>query len=128
MSEYVGIPFEHNGRDKSGIDCLGLIKLYLDDHGLDIPGTDDRAIAQDWHKREPSRFLQGLREYMVEVSGRPQKFDVLLFKVKGKLRHTGVMISRNRFLHIRKGQRSSTERLARWKNHLEHVFRHEEKI
>lgn len=126
--KYVGIPFEHNGRDESGIDCLGLVKLYLDDHGLNIPGTDNRAIASDWHKTEPSRLLQGLRENMVEVKGRPQKFDVLLFEMKDKLRHLGVMVSRNRFLHIRKGERSTTERLNRWKNSLTYVFRHKERV
>ncbi len=123
---YVGIPFEHNGRTTDGIDCLGLIKLYLDEHGFNIPGDDNRAIKQNWHKREPSRLLRGLRKHMVEIDGRPQEFDVLLFKMKGKLRHLGVMISRNRFLHIRKGKKSTTERLAKWEKLLEYKFRHKE--
>lgn len=125
---YTGIPFEHNGRTTDGIDCLGLIKLYLDNHGLEIPGDDDRAIERDWHTREPGRLLRGLRNHMVEIDERPQEFDVLLFEMKGKLRHLGVMVSRNRFLHIRKGKRSSTERLSKWEKVLEHKFRHKELI
>lgn len=128
MSEYVGIPFEHNGRDRGGIDCLGLIKLYLDEHDLSIPGNDNRAIEQDWYKTEPDRLLRGLREYMEPVEGRPQKFDVLLFKMKGIARHLGVMTSRNYFLHIHKNDRSTRERLSKWQDHLEAIFRHKERI
>lgn len=126
--KYIGIPFEHNGRTTDGIDCLGLIKLYLDNHDLSIPGDDNRAIEQDWHKREPSRLLRGLRENMVEIYGRPQQFDVLLFEMKSRLRHLGVMVSRNRFLHIRKDKRSTTERFAKWRTLLKHKFRHRELI
>jgi regulator of PEP synthase PpsR (kinase-PPPase family) len=64
---------------------------------------------------------------MVEVD-KPQKFDVLLFKMEGKLKHIGVMIDHHRFLHIRQNRKSTITKLRGYKRYLAKVFRHKELI
>lgn len=129
MSKYVGIPFEYNGRSTDGVDCLGLVTMFLNDNGLYMPDGDGKKIRENWHENNPKRLKKGLEDFFVKVDNeRPQKFDVLLFKIKGKLMHLGVMFERNRLLHIRKGHTSTLERLYRWENFLHSTYRHKEKI
>lgn len=126
--KYIGIPFEYNGRNTDGIDCLGLVQLYLKDHGYNMPSGDGRRITEGWHDQDPERLREGLENFFIQVDNKPQKFDVLLFELKGKLRHLGVMHNMNQFLHIYKGQRSNLERLPNWKNLHHATYRHRELI
>jgi cell wall-associated NlpC family hydrolase len=122
-----GIPFKYNGRNRDGVDCLGLVYLYLKENNLEIPDTDGREITADWYNQDEQRLLKGLQKYMVEVD-KPQKFDVLLFKMEGKLKHIGVMIDHHRFLHIRQNRKSTITKLRGYKRYLAKVFRHKELI
>jgi len=126
--KYIGIPFRHNGRTRQGADCLGIIYLYLNDHGLEIPPDDGRVIQENWHELEPQRFHKALLEYFEKVDDKPQKFDVILFTIKGKPRHCGVMIDNRRFLHLFKNRKSGIERLDRWQKRIYGVYRHKDVV
>ncbi|MFP4017113.1 MAG: C40 family peptidase, partial [Halanaerobiales bacterium] len=123
-NRYIGIPFKHNGRDREGIDCLGLIYLYLNEHGINIPDNDGKKIAEDWYNSEPLRFHKGLLNFFKKVENKPQKFDVLLFNINGKPKHAGVMINSEKFLHSRKNRRSAIHRLDYWRKKLYGIYRY----
>ena len=120
-----GIPFKHNGRDYDGVDCLGIVYLYLKEQGIYFPKDDGKEIDEQWYNQSPRRLLKGLNKHFKKVK-EPQANDILLFKLKGKLRHIGVMIDHHRFLHIRKGKRSSIERLSKWQTRLHSTYRSKE--
>lgn len=45
INDYVGVPYRHNGRDRAGWDCWGLVlAVYRDMLGLELP---------DWRWAEP---------------------------------------------------------------------------
>jgi cell wall-associated NlpC family hydrolase len=46
--DYLGIPFKANGRDRSGLDCWGLVWLiYKERHGVELPRFDQYAGVDD---------------------------------------------------------------------------------
>lgn len=122
--KYLGIPYKHNGRDKAGVDCLGLMLMVLRDAGIDLPNDDGRPIDPRWYDIDPERFIRGLEQYgrRIDVT-ELQPLDVVVFSFHGKPRHAGVMIDRSRFIHIRENQSVSIARLKRYSRYFYAAYR-----
>lgn len=122
---YVGLPYRLGGRDRSGLDCWGLIEVvYRERLGIDIgehhaidPGPDG------WYEdaeREVARYIPEWCE--IE---RPAAMDGLLFKIKGHPCHTGLWVAPDLFLHSFNERPVGIERLSRgWSNRLLGMYRH----
>lgn len=116
ISGYVGIPFVDGGRDFTGCDCWGLVRLFhLKEFGNQLPA----------HGETPAADLEGTLEAIgaaaesptwVKVENARRGDVVLLYSVdrdrQGKrvvaLRHVGVMVDRSRLLHTEIGTNSVT--------------------
>jgi len=91
----VGIPYIDGGRDKSGLDCFGLILLFAREFDINLPdyqGTtrgDAHIIIDEWSKVAIERPLSNL------VPG-----DVLVFgnRTSGVARHLGIYLGGGRIL------------------------------
>lgn len=102
-ARYVGLPFVEGGRDRSGVDCWGLVRLvYAEAYGIELPSykgiavrNDDaraslQALAEierasaDWQRVEPGLECEG---------------DVLLLPIAGRPMHVAVALDRARMLH-----------------------------
>lgn len=107
---YVGIPFRERGRDRSGLDCWGLVRLVLhEQRGMELPSfgdlyaTDGREIADliEAHKGIGAPIPKG-----TEVP-----FDLALCRMPygGELVpwHVGVVVERGKLLHVARYLRSS---------------------
>lgn len=101
--KYVGIPFVDGGREASGCDCWGLVRLiYRGELGLDLPSYGDtsaldliaaaRAITAG-HNGDAWQAIP-------EPERRP--FDVVVMKYAGRrlVGHVGVMTGLGTVLHI----------------------------
>ena len=55
--QFLGIPYRHGGRDRKGLDCLGLVHLFYQELGIKIPDTDGRPYAPDWYKKIRNVFF-----------------------------------------------------------------------
>lgn len=97
--DFVGIPYRFNGRDRSGVDCLGLVILYLRHLGFNPPDGDGRPIEDDWRLDAESRITTWLGQNAVPVST-PVAGDIVVFRLPGGTMHFGVMADTTNVLHI----------------------------
>jgi len=119
---YIGLPFEPNGRDYSGVDCWGLVYLvYRHEFGIELPLYEGVYPDQSIHS------IQGAHNHIDEVKGdfhvvtEPQEHDIILIRIYGNLvSHVGLYLGKGEMLHIMSGIDSTVERIAgtRWKNRI----------
>lgn len=127
VAEYVGLPFAEHGRDRSGVDCWGLIRLVLAARfGVRVPsyvGDYTSTIDQD----ELGRLMRGEMAPWREVTGREHIGDGVLLRVRGQPIHVGLVVAPGWMLHIERGIDSVIERYDgnRWAKRLIGIFRHE---
>lgn len=98
--KYLGIPYRHMGRDRSGLDCLGLAHLFYQEFGIDIPDGDGKPYSDRWVKEDPERYLRGVLAVGKEASPydlRP--LDFVYFRMGRYICHGGVMLDRQHFIH-----------------------------
>ena len=110
--EYIGLPFLHDGRDRNGLDCWGLVQLvYRERLGIELPtygGVYKDTSPQTM--REIGIVMDRERDRWVAVS-QPKDYDIVLLKIAGKLpTHVGV-VSGKFFLHIMSGMETVIERI-----------------
>lgn len=81
---YVGVPWRHLGRARTGVDCIGLVLLAARDVGWDLPDPAPYA-------REPqgTSLLEGILGHASRVSS-PAPGDVLLFRMGLYGGHVGI--------------------------------------
>lgn len=125
--EFLGIPYRHGGRDRKGLDCLGLAHLFYKKMGINLPAGDGRPYTTDWYKNDPERLRRGLERIgrAVDLKTEPlEPLDLVYFRIGGAITHAGVMIDRHSFLHVMTGQKVRISPLTpAWKRRLQGAHR-----
>lgn len=114
--QYVGIPYKLHGRDINGVDCYGLVYLYLNHKGYTLPKyeinytmtTAKEIIAQ---------------EYAVVLGERLQSAedDCIVLLYRGNIpTHIGVCVGTN-ILHTTKHSDSVFESIKRIKRRFTYM-------
>ena len=124
---YIELPFKHNGRDRLGIDCWGLVKLVYREI-LDIELPDYSGALKDSSPEtlnQLSELVKGERPKWKEVKT-PSEFDLVLLRIRGLAIHTGIIAPKREFLHILEGINSTVEPLnsLMWRRRIVGYFRH----
>lgn len=111
--QYVGLPFAEHGRDRAGLDCWGLVRLFLAEQaGIVMPRydrTDDVETVLAHEKRD----------FAVVPVGDAACFDVLICNehVRRNERwakapvHVAVCVAPGLALHITKGATSRVDQI-----------------
>jgi len=103
ITDLVGIPYRDGGRDYTGIDCLGLISIYLKAYNILLPEPE---YSSHWIKEKPETFGKWLNDFVGSFDRveKPQKGDIILFNnMDGVETHAGIMLDNQKFIHaIRK--------------------------
>lgn len=111
---YLSIPFASRGRGWSGCDCWGLVRLvYQEEFGVHLPRFDDYADVSDVASihRLSHDCLALWTRIMRPLAG------VVCHCVFGDGRHhVGVMVDRERMLHIERGKNACIEGIAKYRN------------
>ncbi|MBR0669976.1 C40 family peptidase [Neoroseomonas soli] len=81
---FVGVPWRHLGRARTGLDCIGLVLLAAREAGVDLPDPAPYA-------REPqgTRLLEGILGHARRVA-EAAPGDVLLFRLGLYGGHVGI--------------------------------------
>jgi probable lipoprotein NlpC len=96
---YIGIPFVEKGRDDSGVDCWGLVRLVYANHlGIFLPSyieayesTLDRETLKD--------IIKTQAEYYWEEPKKPEEFDVIMLRMHGLVTHMGIVTKPGHMIH-----------------------------
>ena len=123
-NKYVGIPYELKGRDRNGLDCWGLVRLfYKEEYDIDLPSFSDEYQTSEQDRIQELMATQ--REGWVNVQD-PKEGDVVLFRVLGFESHIGIYIGEKKFLHAIRDVNSGIESLdsVKWSRRVVGFYRY----
>ena len=121
------VPFVARGRDWSGLDCWGLVRLaHAEVLGVQLPSYLESYVAADVRGTEAlgDLIVANLPGWnRVEM---PMPMDVALFLIHGRPVHVALVIDSRRALHTEAKVGTFVERLdsPMWLKRLEGVYRH----
>lgn len=126
LIKYTTIPYKDHGREFDGVDCWGLVYLiYLHELGISLPTYSEQYESVAEAKRIGTLVAkERLNWPKTDV---PEKFDVIIIRMKGFPMHCGVYIGEGKFMHCLKGVNVSVEKIesASWKSRIEGFYRYE---
>ena len=128
VRKYIGIPFKDGGRDFSGLDCWGLVRLvWQEEKGILMPDMGDAyssAFARG-EVGETAKLLEA-ENWNIDVTDQPrQELDVLVFSFASVDLHVGLWVAPGEMLHVMKGMDTAIERYdkMKWAKRLSRVLR-----
>ena len=126
-ADYVGLPYVRHGRDRSGVDCWGLLGLvwrealgrplpdyegvdWFDGQKASVIGTDALAYASQFSEIAPGEERLG---------------DGMLMRMRGHPFHVGLVLSPGWMLHTHEAAGSVIEpyRCHRWEHRISAFYR-----
>ena len=100
VERYIGIPFVSNGRDRTGCDCYGLVRLVLrDEYSIALPelsGDYTSALNQAETER---LFKLNLPVLAAKQIPEPEEKAVALIAEHGRPCHLGIVAGNGYILH-----------------------------
>lgn len=80
-SKFIGVPFKYDGKTLEETDCIGLIVLYLKEHGFDYEYDEKYEPAlKHWYETSVQKFAEGMMKYgKVLGFSELRKFDLVMF-------------------------------------------------
>ena len=132
LSAYIGLPFVEHGRDASGLDCWGLVRLVLHEQfGADVPAYD-AGYAKTTDLDDINGVVDRAKPWWRRVAERDVRPGyVALMRVAGRECHCGLVTRRGWMLHIEAPNKDGREAGAvqerytrpRWKRRLAGFYR-----
>jgi cell wall-associated NlpC family hydrolase len=126
-ADYVGIPYRNKGRDRSGLDCWGLVRLVLaEQFGIKVPSYADRYASAS-EADEVTRLMGGemgpWREIARDIAC---PGDLVLCRFLGEPCHVGVLAAPRLMLHVAIGVDTALVCLDSlcWARRVIGVYRH----
>lgn len=92
VSAYVGIPYRFAGRDRSGCDCWGLVRLVLSERfGIVLP-----SFAEDYAGGDRDALAALVSDALplvgVDRVEDPREGDIVLLRLAGQPCHVGLVV------------------------------------
>ena len=127
QNKYERVPFKEKGRDLSGCDCWGLVRIILKEEcGIDVPSyveayetTNDRDTLNALISDESGQYWQEIPK------GQEKPFDVVVLKMRGVPMHVGIVIGAGKMIHCARGVGTAIERYRsiKWQDNVTGFFR-----
>lgn len=123
-NQYVKVPFADRGRDWSGCDCWGLVRLVLQEQKkVSLPSVLEYETCLA--KKDAEALIDKGKALFGEVF-KPKDFDVVVLKVSGLAAHVGIVCNSGKsFLHVQDKIGATIESLnsIHWKARIESYWR-----
>ncbi len=99
ISEWLGVPYVHRGRNRDGIDCWGLpLKIY-EKAGVKLFDVPDFEYNVKWSKEGGNFLAENAYRDWTKIES-PEFLDGILFKnLHGIAYHTGIVLTGGKFIH-----------------------------
>lgn len=124
ISRLLPVPYLHEGRSYSGLDCGGLILTFFREYrGIVLP--DMLGYDSHWGYKGKNYFIENYFKFFDPVRA-PQLMDVVLFFNGKKVSdHGGVVLRDGRFIHCHRHVGVSVDRLGAdpWAGRLAGFYR-----
>jgi cell wall-associated NlpC family hydrolase len=119
--QYLGVPYYHCGRDRHGLDCLGLLLRVA--HDLGLTEWDETGYSEQVDTARMRRKIEEFCDYVGAGGTDPEPGDVLLFSIKGSPQHLGLATDQG-VIHAYQSAGRVTEHAldCTWKRRLVAVF------
>ncbi len=124
---YIGLPFRDHGRDRSGVDCWGLVRLVLaEQFGIALPSLSheyrhscDRAIG-------PLIEAEAMN-FAAIAPGQEGQGDIIVLRINGQPMHIGLVLGDGQMLHAEEGIETTIARYRspRWLERIYGFYRYE---
>ena len=108
---YIGLPFHDHGRDRSGLDCWGLVRLVMaEQYNIALPSHSHEYQRSTQVEQISALIEREALKWRIIPSGRELCGDVIVLRVRGKPMHVGIVLGDRQMLHIERGIDSVIER------------------
>jgi len=123
------IPFRAGGRDRSGLDCWGLVRLvYAEQCGVELPAYS--GLYADVSDQVAVRAIfETERGEWVEVAA-PEPLDAIWCRIAGHECHVALSVVPGLMLHALLGHGTRTERIPSpaWQRRTIGYYRHSSRV
>src|SRR5262252_8366782 len=99
--KYVGLPFVDHGRDFTGVDCWGLVRLVLkEEKGIDVPSYGDTSALDLVMVTQMIKRDAFIEPWIAVMPSAVHPFDVAVMYRRNDPIHVGIMVTSSSVLHI----------------------------
>lgn len=123
---FIGIPFANKGRDFSGCDCWGLVRLVHAKHAsIFLPSYDDDYYSSAEHLEISAIVAKEAASPLWMTVDQPQALDILWFRRGRHDAHCGLFLAPGIMLHMVEEDCSKIERFdgPAWSTKLTGIYR-----
>lgn len=124
---YIGLPFKDHGRDRTGLDCWGLVRLVMAERfSIALPSFSaeyDRTTNAPRICRLINRETPAWQKIAL---GHERLGDVAVMRMRGKPMHVGLVLGDQQMLHIELMINSAIERYTgpAWIDRIHGLYRY----
>ncbi len=128
---YVGLPFKDQGRERTGCDCWGLVRLvYADQLNIHLLDYQSAYASAQEHAEVAALIDREIDRGPWQLTATPHMFDVLLFRQGRFGSHVGIRLNGKLMLHMARCEQAKIEdyRSARWGKRYLGAYRHHARL
>jgi len=124
---YIGLPFREHGRDRSGLDCWGLVRLVLaEQFNIALPSYAEEYSRTTEAAKIGALITRETQNWKIVPAGQEACGDAIVLRVRGRPMHVGLVLGDRLMLHVEKGVDSVIERYAgpQWADRVAGFYRY----
>lgn len=123
FSNYIGLPWRELGRDRRGVDCWGLVRLfYQEELQINLPIYEGIGHGLNEHPDLAQEIHANMTKW--RETDKPKTGDCVLINVGGQPVHIGIVAPKRKMLHVAKGANAVIESLTnpKWAKRIEGFY------